>query len=230
MPLDDTAAKVRRNLVVLSAGIIIAHILNLEVDHTSKLFGIIELQSIDLFKFWALVTIALIYVFLRYWFDTDTTLQKSHLLSELSIIRLNVLTKYLKFEIKQSFKKNVTPSSINDFDELKKPELLIRHKNHESLSKINIQLSIERNPGSPWSGWVLPDYQLEWDKKHFSTKNGGSRYQFIVSNNKVKFLTALSYINLCLYSKSSVDFLAPIFLFIIAIGICLSKFFNIFLG
>lgn len=223
MSFDDTAEKVRRNVVVLSAGIIITSALNLQVDQASKLFGVIELQFISSFKFWILLTVVLIYVFLRYWFDKETTSQKSHLLSELSIIRLSVLTKYLEYEVKQSFKKNKVPSSIHDFQELKKPELLIRYKNNESISEINVDLSIERNPGSPWSGWVLPDYQLEWDEKHFSTKNGGNRYQFVISNNKEKFLSVLSYINLSLYSKSSVDFIVPIFLFTISLGICLSK-------
>lgn len=223
MSFDDTANKVRRNVVVLSSGIIIASVLELQTDQASKLFGVIELQSVSTLRFWILLSIILIYVFLRYWFDSETSTQKSRLLSELSIIRLDVLTKYLKYEVKQAFKKNKLPPSIHNFDELKKPELLIRYKNKEFLSKINIDLSIERSPGSPWSGWVLPDYQLEWDKKYFSTKNGGNRYQFVISENKEKILEVISYMKLSLYSKSSVDFLIPIFLFVISLIICLSK-------
>lgn len=223
MSFDDTAEKVRRNVVVLSSGIIIASALDLQTDQASKLFGVIELQSIGTLRFWLMLSIVLIYVFLRYWFDSETFSQKSRLLSELSIIRLDVLTKYLKFEVKQAFKKNTLPPSIDNFEELKKPELLVRYENHESLSEINIDLSIERSPGSPWSGWVLPDYQLEWDKKHFSTKSGGNRYQFVLSKNKENFLEVISFMKLFLYSKSSVDFLIPILLFVISLGICLIK-------
>lgn len=223
MSFDDTTEKVRRNVVVLSSGIIIASALDLQTDQASKLFGVIELQSIGTLRFWLILSIVLIYVFLRYWFDSETFSQKSRLLSELSIIRLDVLTKYLKFEVKQAFKKNTLPPSIDNFEELKKPELLVRYENHESLSEINIDLSIERSPGSSWSGWVLPDYQLEWDKKHFSTKSGGNRYQFVLSKNKENFLEVISFVKLFLYSKSSVDFLIPILLFVISLGICLSK-------
>ncbi|MBU3606809.1 hypothetical protein IEN92_08625 [Polynucleobacter sp. MWH-Creno-3A4] len=230
MSFDDTAEKVRRNVVVLSAGVIITSVLNLQVDQASKLFGFIELHSISAVKFWALITIVLIYVFLRYWFDGETTKQKSRLLTELSIIRLNVLAKYLEHEIKQAFKKNKVPPSICDFEELRKPELLIRFEEKQSLSDIKLDLSIERNSGSPWSGWVLINYELEWDKKHFSTKSGGNKCQFVISNYTQKLLVAFSYIHLCLYSKSSVDFLIPIFLFLASIGICLSKFVFIFLN
>jgi hypothetical protein len=229
MSFDDTAEKVRRNVVILSSAIIIAWFLNLHVDRASKLFGVIELESTPPIKLWGLAIIIMIYVFLRYWFDEKTRSQKNHLYSELSIIKLNILSAYLKFEISQSFKKNKAPPSIHNFEELKKPDLLIRYENQESLSEVNIDLSIERNPESLWSGWVLPDYQLEWDKKHFSTKTGGNRYQFILSNNRRKFLELVSYINLFLYSKSSVDFLIPILLCTISVGICISQLVSIYL-
>ena len=74
--MEDTQDKVRRNLVVFSAAIVIGWFLDLKLTAITQLFvSTSDLINADARKLWIVTFAVLVYLFLRYKFDTATNFQ-----------------------------------------------------------------------------------------------------------------------------------------------------------
>lgn len=64
--LDDVAEKARRNLMVISSGIVAVWALDIPLD--GKLVGAVDLNAVEPWRAWVVATLVLIYFSLRYYF------------------------------------------------------------------------------------------------------------------------------------------------------------------
>lgn len=68
--MEDTQDKVRRNLVVFIAAIVIGWFLDLKLTTITKLFVAADIDNVNAGRLWVVTLVVLIYLFLRYRFDT----------------------------------------------------------------------------------------------------------------------------------------------------------------
>lgn len=69
--MDDTQDKIRRNLVAISSGILLASFLKIELTTSPKLLGIAEITSISPLRFWFAILFLLLYFIVRYRFSDE---------------------------------------------------------------------------------------------------------------------------------------------------------------
>jgi hypothetical protein len=70
--MDDTPDKLRRNVVVLSAAILVIAFFRLSFKATGTLLGFAEVSNVSPFKVWLALTATLLYMFLRWRYAVDT--------------------------------------------------------------------------------------------------------------------------------------------------------------
>ena len=99
--MDDTQDKIRRNLVIFSAAIVIGWYLDMKLTDISKLILSTDISNVNAFRFWMVILVILVYLSIRYRFSDAIISQISFLQSELKTQRESYLLEYLQVKINQ---------------------------------------------------------------------------------------------------------------------------------
>jgi hypothetical protein len=113
--MEDLPEKLRRNVVALSLLVILTWFLDLEIS--TNLPFISNVQHIDKTKLWLCVSLIMIYVFLRYRFDTKTNTEWESALSEFNSIRYKKLCALLCTELRKYLLYKKKPLSLINPDD-----------------------------------------------------------------------------------------------------------------
>lgn len=106
---DDTADKVRRNLVVFSA--VVIAIPALEAQISSKFFGLESVEAISPWRAWLATLVVLLYLFLRYHLDKQVQARRTKMHTR----RAKSSTDYLTGIVQREFNKlgkGIAPSGV----------------------------------------------------------------------------------------------------------------------
>ena len=240
--MEDTQDKVRRNLVVFSAAIVIGWFLDLKLTAITQLFvSTSDLNNVDAAKLWMVAFAVLVYLFLRYRFDVATNLQLANLSDELGAIRKNYLSEYLSRKIS---KINRTGESLPMFASS------LMDGVHREIEKFKLEHSCEiqfrlhiSNPWSQetaidsdenkslWKGEVgIAEEYLKAGSKRNLVISSGQRHNFSIPLGGRIWITTHSIIHVASYSKSAVDLILPVILSGLALMIVVGKLAALYFG
>lgn len=239
--MDDTQDKVRRNLVVFSAAIVLGWFLNLKLANITKLLVSADISSVNTGKLWIVALVVLIYLFLRYRFDNLTNSQILSLHDELQTQKKNYRFKYLLRKINQInrtgkfspiFGTSLAESINSDKEEYE--------KEYSENVLFRLQISTPWSDKSPvasdkendiWEGTVgiSETYFKEGASRNLSV-NSGKNHEFSIPLKGRIWIWIHSLIHVVSYSKSAVDFITPITLAFLAVAITFCKLIAIYLS
>jgi len=239
--MDDTQDKVRRNLVVFGAAIVIGWFLDLKLTAVTKLFvSAADLDHVNVGKLWVVILLALLYLFLRYRFDVATNKQLATLFEEFRTIKNNYLFKYLFRKISQI---NRTAKSLPIFDSslMERVNQEVEKYEKEHSQKIGFRLHIS-NPwgnsspidssefGSFWKGEVSisEEYLKAGSAGNLVVISGRKHYFSIPISGRI-WIIWHAIIHVFSYSKSAVDFIVPIILSVAALSVIANRLLTIYL-
>ncbi|HSI42838.1 MAG TPA: hypothetical protein VK949_00715 [Methylotenera sp.] len=223
MDIDDSSEKVRRNVLIFSFAIVVSSYLNLTFQKQGKIFSAIEFDNVSPFKFWIVITGVLIYLFYRYWFDTQTSVSIDLCKSEYSSLRYKNIKNILTEDIRKSFSNIHAPKYIDDFAELSVDHVKNNNDHFGRPLRVKSNLNIELDQGSPWAGILGIDYEIDWKEKAHYAKGGGYRYRYRIAKSRQILTRIKSLTRLSVYSKSISDLITPLLLTMIAFLICIKQ-------
>jgi hypothetical protein len=222
--VEDTQDKVRRNLVVFSAAIVIGWFLDLKLAAITQLFvSASDLNTVDAIKLWLVTFVVLVYLFLRYKFDAATNSQLTNLSIELGAKRRNYLSKYIVRKIAQINRtgrfNSVFGASLMDgvnreIEKFKKShscEIQFRLQINSPWDEAS-SISVNFNEGKPlWDGTVgIAEEYLKAGSSQNLVISSGQRHDFSIPLSGRIWITTHSIIHVASYSKSAVDLILPI--------------------
>lgn len=235
--MDDTQDKVRRNLVVFSAAIVIGWFLNLKITDIAKPFVSTNIADVNVGRLWLAILAVLAYLFLRYRFDNSTDFQIKSLFDEQERQKRNYLFKYLQRKINQI---NRTEKFTTIFHETLS-RTVAGHKQQYEMThseKVSFRLQISNPLGdadptldeekSIWEGTV--GISEEYWRAGTAGKNtySGDRYEFSIPFFGRIWIKIHSIVHLVSYSKSAVDFIVPMSLAGVAFLVAAGKLIKIY--
>lgn len=240
--MEDTQDKVRRNLVVFSAAIVIGWFLDLKLAAITQLFvSASDLNNVDAIKLWFVTFVVLIYLFLRYKFDTATNLQLANLSNEWVAIRRSYLSKYLFRKISKInrtgeflpiFGSTLMGGVTQEIEKLKEEhacEIQFRLRMSNPWFKDEEIDSDESE--SLWKGVVgIEETYLKAGAVRNLVVSSGQRHDFLIPLSGRIWITLHSIIHVAFYSKSAVDLFLPIFLSGLALIVVAGKLVVLNLG
>lgn len=217
--MEDTPDKIRRNVVVFSAAVVIGWFLNLKVMDISKLFWSADFSHVSVARLWIVVLAVLTYLLLRYRFDNSTNSQLVSLSEGLEEKRKNYVYQYLCREL-QKINRSGKISPIFGTSLLEE----IEHQKEELQNEHNQKYSWQLYADSPWSeGTPIEDADTIWNGRiHISEKyfsdgdhprrmdHSGLLHDFSVPLGGRAWVEIHTFTHVALYSKSAVDLIAPI--------------------
>lgn len=239
--MDDTQDKVRRNLVVFSATIVIGRFLNMKLTDIAKPLVSSNIDNVNTGRLWIVTIGVLIYLFLRYRFDTQTNSQIVFLSDELKAQRKNYVFKYLQRNINRI---NHTGNFSPIFSKSLSKEV---GQNKEEYEKNNSQSLAFRlhivNPRSAasavecdesktiWRGTIsISEEYFKKGTSQYNVTNAGQKHDFSVPFGGRIWIHAHSLIHVVPYSKSAVDLIVPMILAALAFLISTNKLIAIYLS
>jgi|GEM_PF-2187898 len=239
--MDDTQDKVRRNLVVFSAAIVIGWFLNMKLTDIAKPLVSSNIDNVNTGRLWIVISGVLIYLFLRYRFDTHTNSQIVFLSDELKAQRKNYLFKYLQRNINRInrtgnfspiFSKSLSEEVGQNKDEYEKQysqALAFRLHIFNPWSAASLVELGESN--TIWKGaiGISEEYFRKGTTHNFIT-NSGQRHDFSIPLSGRIWTHAHSLIHVVTYSKSAVDLIVPMILAGLAFLISAHKLIAIYLS
>lgn len=242
--MEDTQDKVRRNLVVFSAAIVIGWFLDLKLAAITQLFVTAsDLNSVDAKKLWFVSLVVLVYLFLRYKFDATANSQLTNLSIELGQKRENYLSKYLlrKIALINRTGKFNSIFGITLQDEVnRKIEKLKKEYSCEIQFRLHMQSAWDN--GSPieskfdngkqlWEGTVgITEEYLKAGSSQSLVTSSGLRHAYSIPLSGRIWITSHSIIHVAIYSKSAVDFILPIVLAGLALIVVIGKLVVLYWG
>jgi hypothetical protein len=222
--MEDTPDKVRRNVVTLSAGIVLFWFLDLQLSNGINFFGIAPLRQVSPFKLWICATVALIYMFLRYRFDKGAAAQFLQVREDSQA----VLRKFLEPRVNRklmsvisSEKPVESDGNIRLFYESEPLELVLPNRWRSTGTSPHMQTAILMP--SIWRKRV--QVQVSGD---FTWTVGAGTSSIFLCEAEIPIhhyvgLLCWTPLRVLLYSKSSVDVIVPFVLAGAALLVCLSK-------
>jgi len=234
--MEDTQDKVRRNLVVFSAAIVIGWFLDLKLTAITKLFVAADIDNVNTGRLWIVILATLIYLFLRYWFDSPTKSQIDSLINELKVQKIKYLNTYLLGEVNQINRTGrfspIFSATLSD---------AVNHQKEELKKEYSQNISFGLQISAPWSAESLVDHnktktqrkwsgalaiteKYQWGELGGRTLNStGQRHDFLIPLSGRAWITTHAYIHVMSYSKSAVDLIVPMILTGLAALIATSK-------
>lgn len=232
--MDDTQDKVRRNLVVFSASILIAWFLDLTLQAAAitKLFTTANVVDVNLGWLWVVTFAVLIYLSLRYWFDSDTIKQIAAWQAEWKTQNQSYLTTYLDRKIAQINRTQKTSAVFIGLDSsiLNAKQRLLK-KNTTAGPNTDFQFSFNLSLATP-EGFVAKVAEkigrvitlvIESKLTNGPAITETRPYDLSVSTEGTIWIWIHTVARVILYSKSGVDFIIPLILAFLAAMITLCK-------
>jgi hypothetical protein len=218
--MDDTQDKVRRNLVVFSAAIVIGWFLDLKLADIAKMLVSTNITNVNAGRLWIVILAVLIYLILRYRFDNYTDSQIASLFSEMKAQRNNYLFKYLLRKINRInqtgkfspiFNTSLAETVNRGNEELEKQHSQsISFRLHifnpwgdESPDDLN-------RPNTMWEGTIgVSEEYLREGSSHSLVTSSGQRHDFSILLSGRAWIKTHSFIHVVSYSKSAGDLIVP---------------------
>lgn len=221
MDIDDSSEKIRRNLLVFSFIIVVSSFLDISIQKESKVFNAFDLASVSPFKFWLVITFILIYLFYRYWFDTNSHAAIDHFKNEQNNVNYREIKKLLNKDIENSFLKNKQPKYLKGLAELENPHYVENTKTHGKPVKVESTGNLTYN-GVAWIGRIGNEYSITWDGANYAHA-GGNDNKYEIPFLRKKYIQLITMINIIIYSKSIGELIIPLTLFAVALSISVYK-------
>ncbi len=236
--MDDTQDKVRRNLVVFSASILIAWFLDLTLQAAAitKLFTTANVVDVNLGRLWVVTFAVLIYLSLRYWFDIDPIKQIAAWQAEWKTHNQSYLTTYLDRKIAQINRTQKTSAVFIGLDSSisnTKQRLLENNTTAEpntdfqfsfNLGLANPEVFVAKVADKTGRGITLVIKSKLTNGSAIGSVITETRpYDFSVSTEGTIWIWIHSVARVIFYSKSGVDFIIPLILAFLAAIITLRK-------
>ncbi|VVE30966.1 hypothetical protein PMO31116_03607 [Pandoraea morbifera] len=220
MVIDDTNDKVRRNVVTLSAAIVVMAFFGLSLSPQASI-GLFVKGEFPAWKVWACLLAALVYCFLRYRFESSTDQAIQHMQKEHGSIRDRLVETLLAKDIRAHILTGRRPVYITDIDE----EPFVEENRRQGLGRlrdvgVRVSFTKEERP-TKWAGRVSVALTLEGEHG-ISNRQGGNLREFRVSGIK-RAQFQLRALGRVLYSKGAVDVWMPFGLSAIAACICVYR-------
>lgn len=221
--MEDTQDKVRRNLVVFSAAIVIGWFLDLKMTDMSKLLVSTNIANVDAGRIWIVILAVLIYLILRYRFDSYTDSQIASLFGEMKAQRNNYLFKYLLRKINRINQTGqfspIFNTSLAEAVNRGKEELEKQHSQNISFRLHIFNPWGDESPddlsrlNTMWEGTigVSEEYLREGFSRSLVTSSG-QRHDFSIPFSGRTWIKTHSFIHVVSYSKSAVDLIVPMIL------------------
>lgn len=235
--MDDSKDKIRRNLVVFSAAIIVAWFLDLKLAGMAKLFlSAADVENVSAGKLWGVALAILGYLLMRYRFDDATAAQGDSLLEEIRAQRRHYLARYLQQKADQFCQ---TGNSSPVFGKTLVSTINNRMKTFEQnyADKVTLVRLSVRLPAEDPDGPSLYDNQnLTWTgragvEEEYSRpgsvpnpiRNDGQLHEYSIPLNGRIWVNVHSYLHAALYSRTAVELVMPVAFAVVAIAISVCK-------
>lgn len=221
MEFDDSSEKLRRNLLVFSFAILVSTFLNLGIQKQTTIFSSIDIASVSPLKFWCLITLVLIYLFYRYWFDDKTNQAINLFKTEFNSYRFLYIKQLLNKNIATALLKMNQPKFFTDYKELDESHVVSNNKLHGMPISAVSNANPEFDEQGAWSGKLGNSYSIKWNGDGVYGKSGGNYNRFVIPLLRVYVLRMKILSKIVTYSKSVTELITPILLFVVALCICL---------
>lgn len=211
--MEDADDKIRRNLLLVSAIVLLVWLLDFQVASTVKLFGVVESPNFSPRKFWTVAGLLILYFALRYRFDDHVRRKFAGIKDELESEYLTVVARPLEKAFLAEIDSSVVgPSSVELGDAL----LNEYGEPQGKFALVRLTLaSFWRGTGkATFSGTVLSSYGvIEFSPEMTFRVSGVLRLSAIV----------LSISRLTAYSRFGIETLLPVAMATFAFGVCVVK-------
>jgi hypothetical protein len=221
--MDDIQDKVRRNLVVVAAAVILIQLLHVEISPKATDVSIFTVSKVSQLKFWILALAVLVYLFQRYWFDKATRDQSADTVKEFHALRTPRIIEKLRREIRGHVDTGKVPKFVEGFHDVVK-QFHSAHYPPDTFDEIHVGL--QRNPTDrPWSRDGKLNIELTRISKGKVVSNVMSdwRSSYRLSFGDMLCVSVVPVFRTALFSKSSVDFLVPLYLAAGAVGVTMFR-------
>lgn len=220
--MDDSQDKVRRNIVVAAALIILIQYLQIQIAPGANV-SIFKITKVSEFRLWMLALIVLVYLFQRYWFDKNTKDQKNDARKEFFDFRDALIQKKLESDAQRYVCNGQRPKLFTDLSEVLAK---FQTPNYSPATFDHIKVEVHNYGARRWmlkgskarvvisrikNGEELSKISSDWDR------------QYRLPPWNVVEISFCPILRMCLFSKSAVDFVVPIYLSIGAFGVCLFR-------
>jgi hypothetical protein len=220
--MDDSQDKVRRNVVVAAALIILIQYLQIQIVPGANI-SIFKITKVSEFRLWSLALIVLVYLFQRYWFDKNTKDQKDDARKEFFGFRGALIQKNLQNDAQRYV---CNGRRLKFFADLSEVLSKFQAPNYSPDTFDHIRVVVHPYGTGPWmlkganarvlisrikNGNEISSVGSEWDRQ----------YRLPLWNAVQVSINPI--LRICLFSKSAVDFVVPIYLSIGALGVCLFR-------
>lgn len=215
--MEDFPDKIRRNLVVFSAAIIIGWFLDLKLIAIAKLFVSAEIESVSPSKLWIVTACILCYLILRFKFDDNTNSQINSFSNEVRYQKIRYLYTYLSRQLLNIGRASKTSIILPSLSEHVRET--IEHYKKVDSQRISCQLSISNQddikvPADTQYGGTIWQGELKVEEKYFSAarqfdSRGGVAYDFSIPPTGRLWIWIHALARATLYSKSSLELIVP---------------------
>lgn len=218
--MEDTQDKLRRNVVALSAVIIAIAFVNPSLKDQGTLLGIADLSEVSQVKIWICALLALIYVFLRFYFDAPEADARKSLKFQIWTLKHEYARRLMSREMTALLRKGRKPKILVSysafFNDLKEDA------GNQYRSQMVATGSLAPNMDGRTGTCQFSVTAVEPDRGFYS-ENGGAACGYLISTKLHWVLQTAAFIRLATFSKESIDTLVPYFLVFCAAAVCLYK-------
>ncbi|MGG7675190.1 hypothetical protein [Pseudomonas sp. WC2] len=215
--MEDMPDKLRRNVMIISTVILSTWGFDLTLKPSGSILGVVDIPDIPPFKIWSLLTLMLVYFFLRYIYSDQVKDDLKKFKTEYTNLKIEKAAKQIKRRVHRYLKTGKPPHGMPH---------LIPTEIRKTLFPIDNFLFkphyfLDQNCSS---GQVGITYKITNKRGEiFLSTDKETKYDFefpCIERCKIK---ALTFLRASTISKGAVDFLFPMLLATLSIAICLYK-------
>ena len=224
--MDDDDQKIRRNLVTYSSALLLLTWLGIPFSALlGKLFEIKSSQPED-WKLWTAGLVVLVYLGIRYSFSAEGQKYQNELRRDLEIIEVDTAIALAKQQANYFTRTGREPAVFSG--------KLISHIEEKSTGmgdvpkrggRPKIELSMNEYGKAPYKFTMASELVWRLDGKHLGSSSGGSSVDIKITGVYRLYVLTVSRLHAFFYSSSSINYLAPVLLSLIAAVVLTCKVF-----
>jgi hypothetical protein len=219
--MEDTENKIRRNLVALSALIILAPLLDLRLKDQASLLGLADISKINETKMLVCAAVVLVYFFLRYIFDEGIEKKKEGLSAALLKNKQKAVLNSVLAELKKYLKSGKTPRHIKNYEDygahLFEGEVV---NQRDQFASIKLDGYIDANQNDPWENKISVNFYARHKIRGQISSSGGLACEYQFTKLSRARLSIFPLIKTAFYTPSGINFVFPFLLFYVAWLVC----------
>jgi hypothetical protein len=219
--MDDLPDKLRRNVVVLSAAIVAITVFHLSFKPTGTLLGFAEVGNVTPLKVWLTLSVALAYMFLRYWFHDETDEDLRALVDHYKGARYAAIQRCLTADVRAYLlQRRRQPLWTEGFAAQEDDMFAQAYADFGGPAAVDLRPTVQHPEHSPWSGEVGFTIAVDWPGGQHRGMSGGRQHPYRLPRYIAMRIAVGTALRTATYSKGSVDVLVPIGLAAIAAAMC----------